>query len=202
MLLFVMTSVTRTFILATFLSAPTLIWGQTLKPIPVPDGVTGFRAEFLREMSGEEAKLMSLAQSIPADKYTWRPTADVRSVSEVLLHAAGANYAIAKIIGIKPPEGFSAVGYDKSTTDKAKILEIIPQSFEHLRANVAKLSDADGDKPVKLYGDNTYRGATYFMVKHMAEHTGQMIAYTRMLGIVPAWTEEQQKAQAAKPAAK
>ena len=68
-------------------------------------------------------------------------------------------------------------------------------SFAHLRAAVVKLSDADAEKPVKLFGENTYRGVHFFMLKHMAEHLGQLIAYARMNGITPKWSEEAARRQ-------
>jgi hypothetical protein len=34
------------------------------------------------------------------------------------------------------------------------------------------------------------------MVRHTAEHLGQSIAYARFIGIVPPWTEDQQRQQA------
>jgi hypothetical protein len=51
---------------------------------------SGPRAEFLTELKVEQDKFMKLAEAIPADKYTWRPSADVRSVAEVYLHVAAA----------------------------------------------------------------------------------------------------------------
>jgi len=34
-----------------------------------------------------------------------------------------------------------------------------------------------------------------FIIRHMAEHLGQSIAYARINGVVPPWTEEQQQQQ-------
>ena len=167
------------------------LFGQALKLVPVPSGVKGFRAEFLFEMSGEEAKFESLAESIPTEKYTWRPGPGVRSVSEVLLHVAGANFQLPRLIGTPPPEGFVGKGYDTSTADKEKIQEALRASFAHLRAATLKLADGDADKPVKLFGDSTYRGVHYFMLKHMAEHLGQLIAYARMNGVTPRWSAKE-----------
>jgi len=185
-----MTNPSRLLAVIALASAAFVARAETLKVTPVPEGVTGWRAEYLREMSGEEAKILSLAESIPAAKYTWRPGPGVRSVSELLLHVAAANFNLPKLIGTPPPEGFVAKGYDKSITDKAQVIEAVRKSFAHLRAATVKLSDADGDKALKLFGDdNTYRGVHFFMLKHLAEHLGQLIAYARMNGVVPAWSE-------------
>ena len=58
---------------------------------------------------------------------------------------------------------------EKSTTDKATISASVKKSFAHIRAAVEKLSDADIDKAVKLFGrDNTYGGVIIFMTEHLS----------------------------------
>jgi uncharacterized damage-inducible protein DinB len=155
---------------------------------------SGPRAEFLTELKGEEDKFMRLAESIPAAKYTWRPSPDARSVSEVYLHVAAANYNLPKLIGTPPPAGFKVEGFDRSATDKAKVVESLKDSFTHLRQAVIAMPDADLEKQLDWFGGkNTERGILLFMMRHMAEHLGQSIAYARSNGIVPPWTEEQQQ---------
>jgi len=155
---------------------------------------SGPRAEFLTELKVEEDKFMKLAEAIPSGKYTWRPASDVRSVSEVYLHVAAANYNLPKLIGTQPPAGFKAEGFDKSTTDKAKVIETLKDSFNHLRTAVVNMPDANLEKQLDWFGGkNTQRGILLFMMRHMAEHLGQSIAYARSNGIVPPWTEEQQQ---------
>src|SRR5438552_14567916 len=65
-------------------------------------GVTGYRSEVLAEVIIQEDKFTRLADAIPADKYTWRPSPDVRSVAEVFLHVATANYNLYKLAGTPP----------------------------------------------------------------------------------------------------
>jgi len=163
---------------------------------------SGPRAEFLTELKGEEQKFLRLAEATPAEKYTWRPAADVRSIAEVYLHVAAANFNLPHLIGTPPPEGFQAKGFDKSTTDKAKIMQTLRDSFAHMRQAVINMPDADLDKQLDWFGGskNTERGILLFIMRHMGEHLGQSIAYARMNGIVPPWTEDQQKA--AKPETK
>ena len=46
-------------------------------------GVTGYRSEVLAEVMIQEDKFTRLAEAIPADKFNWRPSPDVRSFAEV-----------------------------------------------------------------------------------------------------------------------
>ena len=169
---------------------------------PTP-GVSGYRAEVLAEVRVQEDKFARLAEAIPADKYTWRPGPDVRSIAEVFLHVATANYNLPKLIGTPPPASVDIAKLEKSTTEKAKVISILKDSFVHERDAIMKMPDADLEKSLDWFGGkNTERGILLFMTRHTAEHLGQSIAYARFIGIVPPWTEDQQRQQASPPKGK
>jgi uncharacterized damage-inducible protein DinB len=158
--------------------------------------VTGYRSEVLAEVMVQEDKFLRLAEAIPAEKYTWCPTADVRSVSEVFLHVSAANYNLYKLVGTPPPAGIDVKGLEKSTTDKAKVMATLKDSFAHARKAITAMPDADLEKSLDWFGGkNTQRGILLFIVRHAAEHLGQSITYARIAGIVPPWTEDMQKQQ-------
>jgi len=159
-------------------------------------GVTGYRSEVLAEVIIQGDKFVRLAEAIPAEKYTWRPAPDVRSVAEVFLHVSAANYNLYKLVGTPPPAGFDVKGFEKSTTDKAKIVATLKDSFDHARKAIAAMPDADLEKSLDWFGGkNTERGILLFIVRHGAEHLGQSIAYARNVGTTPPWTEDAQKKQ-------
>jgi uncharacterized damage-inducible protein DinB len=163
-------------------------------------GVTGYRSEVLAEVMIQEDKFVRLAEAIPADKYAWRPAPDVRSFAEVFLHVAAANYNIYKLVGTPAPAGIDVKGLEKSTTDKAKVIATLKDSFAHARKAITALPDADLDKSLDWFGGkNTERGILLFVTRHAAEHLGQSIAYVRFAGVVPPWTEDAQKQQKQKP---
>jgi len=163
-------------------------------------GVTGYRSEVLSEVIVQEDKFTRLAEAIPAEKYTWRPAPDVRSFAEVFLHVAAANYNLYKLVGTPPPAGFDVKGFEKSTTDKAKVIATLKDSFAHAKKAITAMPDADLDKSLDWFGGkNTERGILLFIVRHAAEHLGQSIAYARFIGITPPWTEDMQKKPAEKP---
>jgi uncharacterized damage-inducible protein DinB len=152
---------------------------------------SGYRAEFLREFADLESKYVRLAEKMPAEKYTWRPAEGVRSVSEVFLHMATANFGLARRLGAALPAGFQPQGFEKSTTDKAQVIDQLKKSFEHMRSAALKASDADADKTMPWFtgGTITQRGFLVFVVRHAGEHLGQSIAYARVNGVVPPWSE-------------
>jgi uncharacterized damage-inducible protein DinB len=157
-------------------------------------GVTGYRSEVLAEVMVQEDKFTRLAEAIPADKYTWRPAPEVRSFAEVFLHVSAANYNLYKLVGTPPPPGFDLKALEKSTTDKAKVIATLKDSFAHAKKAITAMPDVDLEKSLDWFGGkNTQRGILLFIVRHAAEHLGQSIAYARVVGIVPPWTEDMQK---------
>jgi uncharacterized damage-inducible protein DinB len=153
---------------------------------------TGFRAEFLADLEYVEKKLLRLADAIPQEKLSWRPAEGVRSVAELFLHIAGGHYGIPRMIGVKTPEGFDPKGFDKTTGEKAKIVEHIKGAFEHVRQAALKSSDADLDKTVKAWGqERTHRFFFLVLIRHMHEHLGQLSTYARMVGVVPPWVADE-----------
>ncbi|MGC1484419.1 MAG: DinB family protein [Candidatus Acidiferrum sp.] len=157
---------------------------------------TGMRAEFLEEIAYYQQRYVRLAEAMPAEKYTWRPGEGVRSVGEVYDHIVAANYGVAGALGTAPPAGLDFKSIQALATDKAKTVQALKDSFAHFRQAILALSDADADKPQKMFGrQTTLRGAFIMITGHFGEHLGQSIAYARMNGIVPPWTEEQQKQQ-------
>jgi uncharacterized damage-inducible protein DinB len=162
--------------------------------------VTGARGEFLAEIAFYEQRYTRLAEAVPAEKYSWRPAEGVRSIGEVYAHIAAANYGIAKVLGAPLPAGIDPKAINAAASDKAKTLQILKDSFAHFRSAILAIKDADLNNAQKMFGqDTTVRGAFFLVTGHFGEHLGQSIAYARQNGIVPPWTEERQKQEAAKP---
>ena len=170
--------------------------------VPAANAPTsGYRAEFLEDVAYYEQRYTRLADAMPADKYMWRPAEGVRSVGEVYTHIISANYGVARALGTPTPAGFDFKAVLAMSGEKAKVQQALKESFAHFRRAILALSDADADKPQKMFNrETTLRGALMTIDRHWGEHLGQSIAYARVNGVVPPWTEEFQQQQ--KPADK
>jgi len=149
-----------------------------------PKPQNGFRAEFIAELDEVEEKIVALAEATPAEKYSWRPAGDIRSISEVYMHIAGGNYFLSTFLGAAAPP--HAGDIEKKVTKKADVVAELKKSFDHLRAAVDRASE---DKQVKMFGTTrSHRGVMITMLNHLHEHLGQSIAYARMNAVVPPWS--------------
>jgi uncharacterized damage-inducible protein DinB len=155
----------------------------------------------LQDLGRVQQKFVDLANAVPADKLTWRSSADSRSFAEVFLHVAGERYQILALMGATPPEGFNGKTFEKSTTDKAQIVAELNRSWEFAQKAINGMTNADFAKLLPKLGPQANAGdVVYILVSDAHEHLGQLIAYARVNGIVPPWTAEAQKKAAEKKA--
>jgi uncharacterized damage-inducible protein DinB len=154
-------------------------------------GVTGYRSEVLALVMIQENEFLRLANALPAEKYTWRPAPGVKSVAEVFLHVSAANYNMYKLVGALSPAGLDVAGMEQSTTDKTKVIATLRASYAHAKKAITDMPDANLEKTMDwLGGKITQRGVLLYIIPHIAEHLGQAIAYARINGVVPPWSED------------
>jgi len=159
------------------------------------------KAQSLLDLERMQTKFVDLANATPADKLTWRPSADSRSFAEVFLHIAGERYQILALGGAVPPTDFNGKTYEKSTTDKAQIIAELNRTWEFAQQTINGMSNADFAKLLPKLGPQANAGdVVYILVGDAHEHLGQLVAYARENGIVPPWTAEAQKKAAEKKA--
>lgn len=159
------------------------------------------KGQSLVDLAQVQKKFVDLANAIPADKLTWRPSADSRSFAEVFLHVAGERYGILGLMGAERPAGLDAKTLEKSTTDRAQIVAELSKSWEFTQKTINSMSNADFAKLLPKLGPQANAGdVVYILVADAHEHLGQAVAYARENGIVPPWTAEAQKKAAEKKA--
>ena len=161
------------------------------------------KAQALLDLQAVNKKCVELAEALPSDKLTWRPSPDTRSFAEVFLHVAGERYGILSMMGATPPAGFKGREFEKSTTEKDRIVENLNQSWDFTNKTINGMNNADFAKLLPKLGPEANEGdVVYMLVADAHEHLGQLVAYARQNGIVPPWTVEMQKKKAAAAAAK
>jgi len=142
------------------------------------------------ELRHVERQLIALAEATPEGKFSWRPAPGVRSTSEVYMHIAMANFYLLSTTGQKIPDDLKQ-GTDTSVTSKAEVIKWLKRSLEavkqaHLKATPQELQQ----KAVPERYHATVDGMYLRILVHNNEHMGQLIAYARMSGVKPPWSEK------------
>src|SRR5579859_6185405 len=135
-------------------------------------------------------QLIALAEAIPAEKYTWRPAPGVRSISEVYMHIALANFYLLSRTGPKLPPDIKSDDMEKTVTSKSEVIAFLKRSLDAVKTARAQLKPGDLRRQVQIMGKTVPVDGMYLrIIVHANEHMGQLIAYARMNGIVPPWSK-------------
>ena len=151
-----------------------------------------FQNESAGMLSQTAGKIMQLADAIPADKYDWSPEDGVRSFSGVLYHVISANYFFATKLGATLPDGVNMETLEQDLKTKGDITPALKQSTDVITKAIKNVNDNALASKVEFPfpGDYTNTTAVLIALSHCNEHLGQLIAYSRMNGITPPWSEE------------
>ena len=157
------------------------------------------------------------AQDIPEDKYSFRPSADTRSVGELLSHIALSyqfQYQINAEEHRTTMEGFDFPALmqrmsaeSKVPRSKAQTIELLTTRGEKWAGWIDGLTDAFLAERVALPPGATPASKSRFELilgvkEHEMHHRGQLMLIERLIGIVPHLTRAMQARQAAAAAVK
>src|SRR5687768_14912150 len=93
-------------------------------------------SQFVGDMTVLHDKVMALANAIPADRFSWRPSNDARTISQALTHIAGEWFVLCpRSVAGKPPADFAAPGEAmrklEEITTKAEVIAQLTKSWDY-----------------------------------------------------------------------
>ena len=172
----------NSLLLLAFVAVPA--FAQNAKQVATPrpssshgSAVADIRSHW-RTLSGY---VLQSAIDVPEDKYSYKPTPDVRSFGELFAHVAGAQSMFCAIaLGEKPPAEDAVVA-----TTKASLIEALKQSNANCDRAYGQ-TDAASMGQVDVFGEQHSRLYALMMnATHDGEHYGNLITYLRLNGMVP-----------------
>jgi uncharacterized damage-inducible protein DinB len=137
-------------------------------------------AEFFKHFGPLTKLSVAVAQTMPPEKYGFRPHPDSMTFGELMSHIATTNYQFgAGLKDSNPPAMPSA-------TTKVAIVKFLSDSFDYCSTIISSLTDEQlsthHDSPDgRLLG----REILLAMYVHVAHHRGQAEIYLRVNGIKP-----------------
>jgi uncharacterized damage-inducible protein DinB len=128
-------------------------------------------------------EILDVAEAMPADKYGYKPTPDVSSFGDQLVHVAGITQRF-----IDAAKGTKTEASHHGAMTKPEVIGLVKKTFQSAQELMTPLTDAQLLEPVKFpFGDRTVTRATFWQgpLFQIRNHYGQLVVYLRMNGIVP-----------------
>ena len=150
-----------------------------------------FQKESVGYFSFVSDHVMKLAEAIPADKYSYTPQPGVRTVAQVCAHIISTNYFFASKLGAKIPADVKMETLEKDLKTKEVVAKELKRSYDLVTEAIKNTQDASLTNKVEFPFPGEYTSMTAILIAlgHSNEHLGQLIAYARMNGITPPWSE-------------
>jgi uncharacterized damage-inducible protein DinB len=144
-------------------------------------------ADVVKEWERSRAYTKEYLDAMPESGYALKPTPEMRSFAEQVLHLADANYGLTSAaLGLKSP--FSKGELEKSSDkSKSNVSKLVLTSYDFVIDNIKKMSEAQLDESIKLFEkfDMSKRLALAKVFEHQAHHRGQTTVYLRLAGVKP-----------------
>lgn len=127
-------------------------------------------------------KVLDMAKDFPEGKYDNRPTKEMRSFGELIVHIASGNVFAAKAGKGEKVQWDELNAKDYKT--KADIVALMQKSITDSSATLNATPDDRFAKTIAPWSS---------VIEHSAEHYGLLVAYFRLNGLVPPETRKEQR---------
>lgn len=147
----------------------------------LPNPVTSTAQRYLDRYT---KNIMGAAETMPEDKYGYKPTPAQMGFGQSIAHIAEVNnFSCSKFADIPVPAGDKVTEKDS----KEKLMAALKGSFDYCAQTLAKMDDSKLGDPITFFGGRQApRAAAVFeLIDDLSDHYGQLSIYLRLNGLLP-----------------
>ena len=138
--------------------------------------------DMVKEWERAKSFTKEYLDSMPESGYALKPTPEMRSFADQMLHLTDANYGFAAAAtGQKSPVGF---GESEKATDKSKanVTKLVLAGYDYVINSIKQANPAQLNENVKLFNrfEMTKGTALIKAFEHQTHHRGQTTVYIRL----------------------
>jgi uncharacterized damage-inducible protein DinB len=125
--------------------------------------------------------------AMPEDGINFKPTPEIRSFAEQMLHLANANYFFASgVFGATNPMQGKNLEKMEEMKNKAALTKAVMDSYDFMINTIKAQTDANLDERMVRSGMNRPKSAMVAAAfEHQTHHRGQTTIYLRLKGVKP-----------------
>lgn len=135
-------------------------------------------------LPGRQKNIIAAAEAMPADKFSYKPTADQMTFGHLMTHIIESNNLFcSKVAAVPAPK----VDEAKESDGKDKIVAALKASFDFCTDALAKADDSKLAETTEAFGGQQVTRARLALVLagSWADHYGAQAMYLRLNGITP-----------------
>lgn len=143
--------------------------------------------EIIKDWERAKAYTQEYLDAMPAESYALKPTAEMRSFAQQMLHLTDGNYDFASAAtGISSPVGF---GESEKSADQSKenVTKLVLAGYDFVINSIKSLTPTQLAESTTLFGqfEMSKEKALEKCFEHQTHHRGQTTVYLRLAGATP-----------------
>jgi uncharacterized damage-inducible protein DinB len=142
--------------------------------------------DIVKEWERAKAYTKEYLDAMPESGYAFKPTPEMRSFAEQMLHLTDTDYAFVSAAAVKSPEGVA--GLEKSADkSKANVSKLVLEGYDYVINAIKTMTPAQLNEHIKLFGrfDLTKEMVLQKSFEHQTHQRGQSTVYLRLVGVKP-----------------
>ena len=135
-------------------------------------------------LPSRQKNTVAAVEAMPADKFTYKPSADQRTFGNLVVHMTETNYLLcSKVAGVPTPK----VDDVKGTDSKDKLVAALKASFNFCSEKLSTLDDSNLALTTQGFGGEQVTRAwfTLILAGTWFDHYAETAMYLRLNGVLP-----------------
>ena len=147
------------------------------------------KAQLIKEWQRAKNYTMEYLNTMPADKYSFKPVDSIRSFAQQMLHLAQGNIFLMSNATDQKPASFpqSDLEHSPGAQQKDSVVYYVTASYDYCISAVKNLDVSKWGEKKKLF--NNFEETRFALMlktfEHQTHHRGQTTIYIRLQGIRP-----------------
>ena len=143
--------------------------------------------ELIKDWERAKAYTKEYLEAMPAESYGLKPTPEMRSFAQQMLHLTDGNYGFAAAAtGVPSPVG---LGESEKTADQSKenVTKLVMAGYDFVINGIKNMNPAQLSESTTLFGrfEMSKGKALEKCFEHQTHHRGQATVYIRLAGATP-----------------
>ncbi len=139
---------------------------------------------FLEKWENSKTYLLEIAEAMPEDKYSYKPTERQMEFKEQLMHIRANMLWLSTTYFLE--QKFDKKGIEVETIGKAEVIKLLTESFDSVSRIIKNTKPEDLSTEVEFFaGPKTKLQILNLLQDHVTHHRGQILVYLNLNEIKP-----------------
>ena len=160
-------------------------WAVLLLAVSATAQVKNPVSSALRDtLTGRQKNTVAAVEAMPADKFTYKPSADQMTFAHLVAHMVDSNNGFcSKAAAVPAPKVEEA----KETDGKDKLVAALKASFDFCADALGKMDDSKLGESIEGFGGQQFSRARFAVIlaSSWADHYAEASMYLRLNGVLP-----------------